>query len=211
MVADLQGEFSYFEAWGAKDEYFFVWVVCDLYFGGWTVYRWGRWEGHRAVWRLVAWVGLQRGHRHVLCWGSFRRWIGTLISVAYPFKLYIIQGQREGLGRLLIDEQVVFFKLDGENDVRMSNHHLAYSLVTSLALFSAAFLLVFHSAAASLFRGSSGLGSANKLWIESKTDFICRAGDQFFFKISRQILPKLSTLEKGYRCWDGRSWYRRQL
>lgn len=42
-------------------------------------------------------------------------------------------------------------------------NHLAYLRVKSLAFDSAAFLLDFHSAAASLLRGSSGLGSANKL------------------------------------------------
>lgn len=34
--------------------------------------------------------------------------------------------------------------------------------------------------------------------MDSNTDFICRAGDQFFFNISRQILPKLSVLPTGY-------------
>jgi len=69
---------------------------------------------------------------------------------------------------------------------------LAYFFVHSEAFPSAAFLFVFQCYAASLFNGSSGFGSANKLWIDNKTDLICKAGDQFFFRISRQILPKLS-------------------
>lgn len=69
---------------------------------------------------------------------------------------------------------------------------LANFNVHSCAFFSACFLLLFHSAAASLLSGSSGFGSDNKLWIERSTDFICSAGDQFFFKISKQIRPKLS-------------------
>ncbi len=87
--------------------------------------------------------------------------------------------------------------------------HFAYSFVYSLALFYAFFLLLFHSAAASLLRGSSGLGSAIKLWIDKSTDFIWRAGDQFFLRISKQILPKLSILKQIYRYWGGRFWYRR--
>jgi len=41
-------------------------------------------------------------------------------------------------------------------------YHFAYFKVKSLALLSAAFLFDFHSAAASLLRGSSGFGSASK-------------------------------------------------
>lgn len=43
------------------------------------------------------------------------------------------------------------------------NHSQAYFLVNYLAFDSAAFLFSFQWAAASLFRGSSGLGSASKL------------------------------------------------
>jgi len=71
-------------------------------------------------------------------------------------------------------------------------NHLAYLRVKSLAFVYADFLLAFHSAAASLFNGSSGLGSAKRLWIDNKTDFIWSAGDQFFLRISRQIRPRLS-------------------
>ncbi len=77
---------------------------------------------------------------------------------------------------------------------KLNPYHLAYFWVNYLALDSADFLFYFQCEAASLFKGSSGLGSASKLWIESKTDFICRAGDQFFLRISKQILPKLSKL-----------------
>lgn len=87
----------------------------------------------------------------------------------------------------------------------------AYLTVHSCAFFSACFLFDFHSDAASLFNGSSGLGSDNKLWIERSTDLICKAGDQFFFKISKQILPKLSALWLIYQYWDDRFWYQRQL
>lgn len=77
-----------------------------------------------------------------------------------------------------------------------TNHEFqtAYFFVHYLAFFSAWVLFDFHSSAASLFRGSRGFGSAKRLWIDNKTDLICRAGDQFFFKISKHILPKLSLL-----------------
>lgn len=42
------------------------------------------------------------------------------------------------------------------------------------------------------------MGSDSRLWIESSTDRTWRAGDQFFFRISRQILPRLS--EIGAEC-----------
>jgi hypothetical protein len=51
-------------------------------------------------------------------------------------------------------------------------NHFAYLIVNSLAFASAAFLFFFHSSAAALFKGSSGLGSASRLWIDSRTDFI---------------------------------------
>lgn len=87
--------------------------------------------------------------------------------------------------------------------------HLAYLIVNSLAFASAAFLLVFHSSAAWLLRGSSGFGSARRLWIDSRTDFIWSAGDQFFLRMSRQMRPRLSACVRSYRCLDGRSWYQR--
>lgn len=95
------------------------------------------------------------------------------------------------------------------NVVRCIWNHFAYLMVKSLALDSAAFLLDFHSAAASLFKGSSGLGSASRLWMESRTDFICSAGDQFFLRMSRQILPKLSKSRTPYRYWGGKFWCQR--
>ena len=76
--------------------------------------------------------------------------------------------------------------------------HFAYFWVHSFAFARAVGLLFFHWSAASLFKGSSGLGSDNKLWIDRSTDFTWRAGDQFFFKISKQILPKLSNIKKRY-------------
>ena len=53
---------------------------------------------------------------------------------------------------------------------RQKDHQAAYFMVHSLALASAAFLFVFQWSAASLLRGSSGLGSDMRLWMESKTD-----------------------------------------
>ena len=88
-------------------------------------------------------------------------------------------------------------------------YHLAYLKVNSLAFASAPFLLVFHSSAAWLLRGSSGFGSAKRHWIDKSTDFICNAGDQFFLRISRHMRPRLSAFVGIYQCLDGRFWYRR--
>lgn len=73
-------------------------------------------------------------------------------------------------------------------------NHFANFIVNSLAFAYACFLLLFQWSAASLFNGSYGFGSDNKLWIDNNTDLICNAGDQFFFKMSKHILPKLSNV-----------------
>ena len=69
---------------------------------------------------------------------------------------------------------------------------MAYFLVKSLALLRAEVSLVFQCSAASLLWGSSGLGEARRLWMESSTERIWRAGDQFFLRMSRQMRPRLS-------------------
>ena len=66
------------------------------------------------------------------------------------------------------------------------------------AILIASVSLLFHLFAASLFNGSSGFGELNRAYIDNKTalflylNLIYKAGDHLSFKISKQILPKLS-------------------
>lgn len=74
--------------------------------------------------------------------------------------------------------------------VMMPAYRLVHARAVSMALLS----FFFHCSATSFARGSSGLGALNNAWIDSNTVRICRAGDHLSFKMSKHILPSLSTL-----------------